>query len=130
MTEGDKTMLGSPATVTAPMAVKCRPQMAAASSAGAIHSALRRSSSCHASSAAEASTTPITIAASDEGLVPDEDGGIMRACMPAKCMRAMPPPMTAPPATAIGRPPRAEMAKPASATTAAINSDAIVKAAS
>ncbi len=63
MTEGDKTMLGSPVAVTAPMAVKCRPQMAAARSAGAIHSALRRSSSCHASSAAEASRTPITIAA-------------------------------------------------------------------
>ena len=130
MTEGCTTMRASPTTVTAPMAVKCSPQIAVASNAGAIHSALRRSSSCQASSAAEASAMPIAIEARtrprSQPIVP----GIMRARIPVKCMRAMPPPMTAPPAATIGRPPRAAIAKPATDAMTAISSEAIVKAAS
>ena len=72
------------------MAVKCRPQMRRREQRGAIHNALRRSSSCHARSAAEASTTPIAIAGTTRAWSQTRMAGIMRACMPAKCMRAMP----------------------------------------
>ena len=68
-------MLGSGTTVAAPMAVKCSPQIASVSNPGATHNALRRSSSCQASSAAEASPMPIRIEASNEAPIPAERAG-------------------------------------------------------
>ncbi len=119
-------MVGSGTIVAAPMAVKCSPQIASASNPGAIHTALRRSSPCQASSAADANPTPIAMEASARPRSQARVPGMTRARIPVKCMRPMPPPMTAPPAAAIARPPSVEIEKPATAATAAISSEAIV----
>ncbi len=89
--------------VTAPIAVKCRPQIASANRPAAIQGARRLFHCWKPIMAADASKVPMT---RDEMTSPESHfrlPGTMSASIPAKCIRPMPPPITAPPMAARQR---------------------------
>ncbi|MEO6338590.1 MAG: hypothetical protein ABIO39_01010 [Caulobacteraceae bacterium] len=113
--------------MTAPMAVKCSPQMATTNNTAAAIPRLSVFRSPAARKAAEAAQTPIAIDAATKVGDQTISAGRRMAATPVKCIRPIPPPQIAPPTRRERRlgPIRATLKPPPKPTIAASSDNAV-----